>query len=159
MRYPSLNKTLRLPVEAGLSSLLTGATTLAQTVAKTHDPHLDTILCGALPPGPTELLAGTKLISLLLTAAEKYDQVIIDGPPVVGIADAPILANLATGTLLVVKSDSTRASAAHAAIKRLKTARARLIGGLITYYDARTAGYGYGYGGYYAYGGTPQLQG
>ncbi|GAA0708189.1 polysaccharide biosynthesis tyrosine autokinase [Dokdonella soli] len=157
LRNPTLNKILCLSPQAGLSSLLAGAATLAQTVLKTDDERLDVILSGPLPPSPTELLAGPKLASLLLTGAEKYDQIIIDAPPVLGIADAPILANAAEGTLLIIKSGSTGISAAQSAIKRLKAARGRLIGCLLTQYDAQASGYGYG--NYYAYGETRRLSG
>ena len=102
-------------------------------------------------------MSGSKLGSLLTIASEHYDQVIIDGPPVMGIADAPILANAADGTLLVVHSGKTRITTAQGAVKRLYSARAHLIGSLLTQYDSKAAGYGYNYEGYYAYGGAPQL--
>ena len=98
---------------------------------------------------------------MLTVAAERYDQVILDGPPVLGLADAPILANAADGTLLVVNSAKTKINAAQAALKRLLAARARIVGALLSKYDAKTAGYGYGYGyhyeSYYAYGSKPRL--
>lgn len=157
LRNPSLSRAMGLATSTGLSSLLAGAATLAQSVIKTDDPHLDVILAGPLPPSPTELLSGSKLVSLLMAGAEKYDQIIIDGPPVLGIADAPILANIAAGTLLIVQSGSTRIATAQAAIKRLRATRARMIGVLLTQYDAKAAGYGYNYEGEYSYGATPRL--
>lgn len=157
LRNPSLGKATGLVASDGLSSLLSGAKLLDHAVTKTDDPNLDVILSGPLPPSPTELLAGSRLVTLLMTAAEKYDQIIIDGPPVLGIADAPILANAAGGTLLIVRSGSSRISSAQAAIKRLRATRARLIGCLLTQYDAKSSGYGYDYEGYYAYGGSQKL--
>ena len=157
LRNPSLAKAMGLPRGPGLSSLLSGAKSLAQSVTHTDNQKLDVILSGPLPPSPTELLAGSRLVSLLLIAAQKYDQIIIDGPPVLGIADAPILANAAVGTLLIVQSGSSRISSAQAAIKRLRVTHARLIGCLLTQYDAKASGYGYEYEGYYAYGGSTKL--
>jgi capsular exopolysaccharide synthesis family protein len=157
LRNPSLSKAMGLARGAGLSSLLSGAKSLAQSVTHTDNQKLDVILSGPLPPSPTELLAGSRLVSLLLIAAQKYDQIIIDGPPVLGIADAPILANAAVGTLLIVQSGSSRISSAQAAIKRLRVTHARLIGCLLTQYDAKASGYGYEYEGYYAYGGSTKL--
>ncbi len=156
MRRPSLGKTLRVSPDVGLSNLLAGGSTLAQTVVKTENPRLDLILSGPVPPNPTELLAGPKMISLLLTAGEKYDQIIIDGPPVLGIADAPVLANIATGTLLVTKSGGTRISSAKSSIKRLWGAHARLIGAMINQHNYKTVAYGYNYYGY-SYGDTLKL--
>ncbi len=157
LRNPSLSKTMGLVAGPGLSSLLSGAKTLDQSVTRTDRKNLDIIMSGPLPPSPTELLAGSRLVSLFLIAAQKYDQIIIDGPPVLGIADAPILANAAGGTLLIVRSGSSKISSAQAAIKRLRLTRARLIGSLLTQYDAKASGYGYDYEGYYAYGGSRKL--
>lgn len=147
--------------ETGLSNLLAGACAFNAAVQATDDERLEVILAGPLPPNPAELLSGSKLVSLLTVGSERYDHVIIDGPPVLGLADAPILANAIDGTLLVVNSAKTKISAAQIALKRLLVARARIVGCLLTKYDARTAGYGYGYGyryeSYYAYGNKPRL--
>lgn len=157
LRNPSLHRALEMSPEVGLSNILAGGMLLADAVRNTDDERLKVILAGPLPPNPAELLSGSKLVSLLTVASERYDQVIIDGPPVMGIADAPILANLVDGTMMVVHSGKTRITAAQAALKRLQAARAQLVGSLLTQYDAKVAGYGYNYEGYYAYGGPPQL--
>lgn len=155
LRNPTLGKAAGLRAEIGLSSLLTGAASMPQAIVKTGDDRLDVILSGPLPPSPTELLASSKLVSLLTVAVNTYDQVIIDAPPVLGIADAPILANACAGTLVVVKSGSTRIKPCQMAMKRLHAAHARVVGGLLTQYDARASGYSYGgYGGYYGYYGA-----
>ncbi|HET8897220.1 MAG TPA: polysaccharide biosynthesis tyrosine autokinase [Rhodanobacteraceae bacterium] len=157
LRNPGLGRAMGLSTATGLSSLLAGAAPLSQALTHTDDPCLDVLLSGPLPPSPTELLAGVKFVSLMTVAANKYDQIIIDGPPVLGIADAPILANVATGTLLVVQAGVTQIQPAQTAIKRLRMTRARLVGCLLTQYDARQSGFGYSYEGYYAYGAAPQL--
>ncbi|MDE2407261.1 MAG: polysaccharide biosynthesis tyrosine autokinase [Xanthomonadaceae bacterium] len=161
LRNPSLHKTFGLRAEHGLSSLLAGACAFSAALQPSGHERLDLILAGPLPPNPAELLSGSKMISLLTVGAERYDHVIVDGPPVLGLADAPILANAVDGTLLMVTSGKTKISAAQAALKRLLAARARIVGCLLTKYDARTAGYGYGYGyrheSYYAYGNKPRL--
>jgi succinoglycan biosynthesis transport protein ExoP len=161
LRNPSLHKLLGLNAELGLSNLLSGASTLGTVVQHTTEERLDVILAGPLPPNPAELLSGSKFISMLTVAAERYDQIIIDGPPVLGLADAPLLANCLESTLLVITSAKTRTSTAQIALKRLVAARARVIGALLTKYDAKAAGFGYGYqykyDQYYAYGDRPKL--
>ena len=153
MRNPSLHKSLDLRSDKGLSNLLSGAATLQDVVLDTADARLDVILAGTLPPNPAELLSGSRMVSLLSIAGQHYDQVVIDGPPVMGIADGPLLANCADATLMVVDSGRTKISNAQAALKRLLVARSRVIGVLLTKYDAKVAGYGYHYESYYAYGG------
>lgn len=159
LRNPSLHRLMGVRSETGLSSLLAGAATASQVIVPTEDERLDVVLAGPLPPNPAELLAGSRMLSLLTVASEKYDQVIIDGPPVLGIADAPILANVAEGTLVVVRAGETRIKPAQSALKRLAAARAHVIGALITHYDSKVAGYGYDYASYYSYGTQPKLTG
>ncbi|MCD9032834.1 polysaccharide biosynthesis tyrosine autokinase [Luteimonas sp. Y-2-2-4F] len=157
LRNPSLHRTIGVRAETGLSSVLAGAAGIEQAVVATDDERLKVVLAGPLPPNPAELLSGSRMLSMLSAAAEKYDQVIIDGPPVLGIADAPILSNLVGGTLLVVQSGKTRIKPAQTALKRLAASRAHVIGGLLTHHDAKVAGYGYDYESYYAYGTAPRI--
>ena len=117
---------------------------------------------GPLPPNPAELLAGPKMLSLLSTASEKVDAVIVDSPPILGLADTPLLASIASGTMLVIATGDTRRSSVKAALKRLHFARARMVGAVMNKCDLRSnygyGGYGYGYGlepaalEYYGYG-------
>ena len=161
MRNPSLHKTLGLQGPgAGLSSVLAGASDLQSALMASDDERLKVMPAGPLPPNPAELLSGSRLVQLLEQATTQFDQVIIDGPPVLGLADAPILANAAAGTLLMVRSGQTKVGAAQTALKRLLVARARVTGALLAMYDAKAVGYGYGayqYESYYAYGGQPKL--
>ncbi len=150
LRNPSLHRAFDLDNSMGLSNCLSGAAKPGQCIHRIEAAGLSVLPSGPLPPNPAELLAGPRMVSLLAQASERYDQIIIDAPPVLGLADAPILGNLAKGTLLVVESGRTRVGAGNAAIKRLLGARTRLLGAVLTKFDARQAGYGYGagYGGY-----------
>ncbi len=159
LRNPSLHKILGSDNSVGLSNYLAGGIKPSAAIKPTKTLRLTLIPSGPLPPNPAELLAGPKMVSLLTLAMEKFDQVIIDGPPIMGLADSPILSNLSSGTLLVIEAGTSRVATAKAALKRLIGARAHVVGALLTKYDARVAGYGYGsdYGyQYYAYGGTDQ---
>jgi Mrp family chromosome partitioning ATPase len=68
-----------------------------------------------------------------------------------GLADAPLLASISSGTLLVIATGETRRGVVRAALKRLHYARARMVGVLMNKCDFRT-NYGYGYGHGYGYG-------
>lgn len=153
LRNPSLHKVLGRHNSSGLSNLLTGSAQLSEVVQATDDPNLMFVACGPLPPNPAELLAGAKVRSVLQEVAAEFDQVIIDGPPVMGLADAPLLASVAAGTILVIAAGSTRRGLARAALKRLHLSHAKLLGAVLTKFNARRTsyGYGYGYGSAYAY--------
>lgn len=163
LRNPSLHRTLGLKAAAtGLSGLLSGSDALTSVIQPSGEDGLQVILAGPLPPNPAELLSSSKLVSMLTVAIERFDQVVIDGPPVLGLADAPILSNSVDGTVLLVDAGHTKIRTAQIALKRLMAARARVVGALLSRYDAQKSAYGYGYGYNYDYGrggrdGTPKL--
>lgn len=150
LRNPSLHRLLSLDNSVGLSNFLTGDD-LASVVQTTGDPAMAVIPSGPLPPNPAELLAGARFPLLLQEAKARFDLLVIDGPPVIGLADAPILASRAAATILVVEAGGARRSVVRIATKRLLQARARLLGALLTKFDAQSSSYGYGYGYSYAY--------
>lgn len=163
LRNPSLHRIIGASNEAGLSNYLVGAEA-ADLYIDSGFPLLAFMPTGPLPPNPAELLAGPRMLSLLTSETEgRFDLVIVDGPPVIGLADALLLACVAAGTLLVVGANETRRGVAKAALKRLHFGRARMIGAVLSKYDARRVGYSYSYGQgettYYGYGSqaTPKL--
>src|SRR5215207_1038076 len=153
LRNPSMNKVLGVENSAGLTNYLAGANEAADLVKPSGTEGLTLLPSGPRPPNPAELLASPRFASLLTTAAESYDVVIVDGPPIMGLADAPIIASVVGGTLLVVEAGGTRRAIVQDALKRLNFARARVLGTLLNKFDARKAGHTYGHGGYaYGYG-------
>lgn len=152
LRNPTLHKALGLQNVTGLSNYLAGAVKANDALQKTGIEHLAFMSSGPLPPNPAELLVGPKLLSLLTVAMEKFDQVIVDGPPVMGLADATILGNICAGTLLVVRSGETRNPVARNALKRLLASRSRVVGALLTQYQTGHGANAYGYGDYSYYG-------
>ena len=150
LRNPSQHRNLKRNNGVGLANYLAGGAMPGSIFQETDVDGLYFMPSGPLPPNPAELLAGPKMMSLLSMASEKVDTVIIDSPPVMGLADAPLLASMASGTLLVVATADTRRGVVKAALKRLHFARARMVGAVMNKCDFRHASYGYGYG--YGYG-------
>jgi succinoglycan biosynthesis transport protein ExoP len=153
LRNPSVHKTTGLSSARGLSNLLAGACELGDALQQLPNDWLSVITSGPLPPNPPELLAGDALAKLLAQLQEQFDVIILDGPPVLGLADAPLLANQAEATVVVAAADDTRNDALRAALLRLTSARARVLGAVLTRFDPKRQGAGYGYT-YYAYGGS-----
>ena len=155
LRNPAQHNLGTLDNSRGLSNVLAGALAWREVVIAGEAGAHDLIACGPLPPNPAELLAGPRLATLLEEARRDYDLVILDSPPVLGLADALVLGHLADGTLLVIEAGGPRVDHVRDALKRLRASRTRIIGALLTKLDARHAAYGYGYA-YeydYAYGG------
>jgi Mrp family chromosome partitioning ATPase len=128
-------------------------------VRTTTIPNLYVIPAGPLPPNPVELLSGPRLLGLLSELSERFTHIIIDAPPVLGIADALVLGNHVGPVLFVVASGGTRKAHAKAALKRLRQAGVVPIGALMTKVNLRDGTYGYE-SSYYYYKSTtdvPQL--
>lgn len=135
--------------DIGLSHILTNASSLSEHVLRTEVEGLWIMPAGTLPPSPPELIASARFASLLADAAASFDHVVIDGPPILGLADAPLLSTTVQATLMVIESGRTRTRAVVEAQNRLRTAGSHVIGAILTRYSAQ-ASYGYGYG--YGYG-------
>ena len=150
LRNPSLHRDAQLDNSEGLTHYLAGDAKPADIARPTAIANLFLISAGSLPPNPAELLSSAKMVSFLALAADKFDQVIVDSPPVLGLADSVILSNLVGGTVLVIESGSTRRGYAQGSLKRLKTARAHVLGAVLTKLEATHGTYGY-YPSYYYY--------
>ena len=156
LRSPSLHKLFDKSNAVGLSSVLAGASEMAAAFQVTAEPGLTLITSGPLPPSPPELLGGDGLVALLDELVKEFDVVLLDGPPVLGLADAPLLASRADATLLVVTAEMTERDVLHKALRRISATQSRVIGTLLIRVDMRRQGsYGYGDYGYFAYGGEP----
>lgn len=151
LRNPSLHRTMERPNEVGFSNLLTRQLDHAQIVQETETPNLSFIACGPLPPNPGELLASAQLRSVVEGLTELYDLVLFDGPPVMGLADSPLISSVCGGTIFVVEASRARRGQAKVALRRLKSSHAHLLGVVLTKFDARAIGYGYNYSYSYRY--------
>jgi capsular exopolysaccharide synthesis family protein len=156
MRDPSLHKLLGRDNTVGLSNILSGGVVPAPAVQDTDQENLRFLACGPRPPNPAELLSGDKLRTFVEAARDQFDLIVIDGPPVLGLADAPLLASWVLGTVLVVEAGVTKRELAKMAIRRLRVGRGHIVGAILNKFDIRKAGYTYGYiyghGSGYGYG-------
>ncbi len=132
----------------GLTQLLTTNEAVVDHVVQTQYEGLWLIPCGPIPPNPADLLSTPRFQAILTEASEQFDQIVIDGPPVLGLADAPLLAAVCKGTLVVVEAGKTRTAAALASISRLQSAGAHVLGVVLTKSTERNSAYGYGYSSY-----------
>jgi capsular exopolysaccharide synthesis family protein len=134
----------------GLSSLLSGSGDLEACIQPTVQEGLFLLPAGRIPPNPAELIAAGRFTSVLDRVLKIFDYVVVDGPPVLGLADVPLLSTHCEGTLIVIESGAIRRSAALNSLNRLRAVDSRVLGAILTKFSATKSGYGYGYG--YGYG-------
>src|SRR5205085_4539271 len=137
--------------KVGLSKMLTTEDKLEDHLVETQHSNLWLLPSGPVPPNPADLLSTGRIRKIIAEAAEKFDLVVIDGPPTLGLADSPLLASAAGNVLFVVESGRTRTRAAIEALNRLEATGAHLLGAALTKASDTIGTYGaYGYG--YGYG-------
>jgi polysaccharide biosynthesis transport protein len=146
LRKPSLHLKLGLSNGAtGLSNLLTGASTPPEVIQDAGFRNLAFVASGPLPPNAADLLGGARMHSFLSVGVEIFDLIIVDSPPVMGLADGPLLSNVAAATVFIASAGEVRIGLIRNAIKRLQFARGSVIGTVFTKFDAKRDGYGYEY--------------
>jgi len=147
LRLPTQHAIFGIRHEYGLSSVLDGKVTLDQAVQPTAVSGLEVLPCGPKPSNPAEVLNSSMFNELLEVLSERYDQVIIDSPPVMGIADARIIAAACDVTILVLRADKSTRRMSELARDGLGSVGANLLGIVINEVEP-SDGNGYGYHGY-----------
>jgi len=129
----------------GLAWLLGSEEPLAQYVEATKTENLSLLPVGRYHGSAAELLGSTRLNRIVEEASRDYDLVVLDGPPVLGLADAPLLGALAEKTIVVVESREARTGAVNEMVRRLQSSGSRIVGVILTKMRRDGAGYGYNY--------------
>ena len=130
MRRPQIHERLRLPNRFGLSDILREHGTLDESLHHLTTEGIDVITSGALPPNPAEVLSSERMAKLMQEVAQRYDKVILDGPPFL-ISDAIVLASRVDGVLLVLRARSTSQTVALEVLEQLDRVKARVVGAVL----------------------------
>jgi succinoglycan biosynthesis transport protein ExoP len=151
LRRPNVHHRFGLNGKVGLTTILTGATTLEGTVQRVPEiPNLDILPSGPVPPFPTEMLSSETMISLLRRCGELYNYVVIDSPPILSVTDGVILARDADAVVLVVRHGKSSKHVVRRARDLLLRSGATITGIVLNAVDLNSPEY-YGYYGYSGY--------
>ena len=146
MRRPVVASRLGLDNSKGISNYLAGDDDWESLVQAIGGSNVSFVAAGPTPPSASELLSGDRLELFVRKLSEKFDHVILDSPPMLGLSDAALIAKAVEGVIYVIEADRTAVRASQAALSRLRESRAHILGALLTKYRAKQTGYGYGYG-------------
>ena len=147
LRKPSVARPLGLTGDKGLSSVLTGASTLDESLSPVEGlPNLSVLAAGPRPPNPAELLSSPFMEELLSRLRRRFDHIIVDSPPSLLVTDATILSTLVDATILVAQPGITTRAALARAHKTLEGSGAKIMGVVLNRANSRnTDSYYYGY--------------
>jgi succinoglycan biosynthesis transport protein ExoP len=142
-RRPNVHKLLGMQNDAGASNVLAGETTAAAVIRPTAFPNLSAITGGPIAPNPTELLTDDRISALFDELAQSFEVIFVDSPPVLSLADALVVSNVCEATIFVAEAGRNSPSSAMRAIGRLRDSNSRILGVVLTRFNARRMGYGY----------------
>jgi capsular exopolysaccharide synthesis family protein len=104
-RRPAVTTLFPEAGQAGLSDVLSGQRPWTECVHPASAvPNLTVMASGPLPPNPSELLGHELTAKMLEEMGQQYDQVILDGPPLLMVTDASVIATQCDSTILVVRA-------------------------------------------------------
>lgn len=130
-----------LKSDFGLSNILKHEIASEQIIRPSGIDNLDIIEAGPMPSDPNALLSGIDMKNLITQQRSLYDYVILDGPPILLVSSAKILAGCADGTVLVFNADMTRRGTAQRAVRELKEINTKIIGCVLLGAKALKGGY------------------
>lgn len=160
LRKPQLHHRLGLNNLTGLSNLLTEEDLQWQDVIQPVANHdgWSVLTSGRRPPDPARLLSSSRMQFLVRQLADsgQFDLILYDTPPVLGLADAALVAEHLDGLMLLVSLGRVDRTMPHESIARIRSSGAALLGlvtNAVKEEKTSSSAYGYGYGRYgYGYG-------
>lgn len=104
---------------------------LNKYIVSTSNKNIDLLPTGPTPPNPVELLASENNKKLIAKLREKYDIILLDCPPVLGLSDTMIMTKYSDANLIVVSSRKTKVENLDKAKKVFTQANAKITGVII----------------------------
>ena len=151
LRRPNVHHRFGMNGKIGLTTVLTGATTLEETVQVVPEiPNLDILPSGPIPPFPAEMLSSDAMGALLRRCRDLYSYVVIDSPPILSVTDGVILSRQADAVVLVVRHGKSSKHVVRRARDLLLRSGAPITGIVLNAVDLNSPEY-YGYYGYSGY--------
>jgi capsular exopolysaccharide synthesis family protein len=139
LRRPSIHRLTGVPGVRGLTDLIVSRDPAGSAIVRSETEAFDVLPSGPLPPSPSELIGSPRMAQLLEEVAALYDVVLIDSPPVLGLADAPMLAAICDGTVFVVEAERGGTGQLKSALRRLRGVQPVLVGAVLTKFDPKKA--------------------
>ncbi|HKY81500.1 MAG TPA: polysaccharide biosynthesis tyrosine autokinase [Sphingobium sp.] len=147
MRRPRQHSLFHVSPGRGISEVMTGLARVEDVIVDSGVPRVSLLPSGAIPPNPAELLSTPALDVLLASVQDRFDTVLIDAPPILGLPDTSLLTAKAQATVLVVEWGRNHHGGLRVAVDRLRRAGGAIIGAVLTKQQGRAFEYDYHRGG------------
>jgi protein-tyrosine kinase len=143
LRRPTLHRLFKANNARGLTTALVEGLSFAEVAQPTAVPKLSVLPSGPLPPNPAELVGSHRMRECLQAAAESFDLVVCDSPPIMAVGDAAALAAQCDGVILVIRAGRTSHDILRRVVEQIEAVKGRILGVLLNRADPRRDGYYY----------------
>jgi capsular exopolysaccharide synthesis family protein len=150
LRRPTIAATLGLVPDVGFTTVVIGKIA-PQDALQNAGRNLAVLVCGPVPPNPSELLSSEHARDLIRTLADEVDYAIIDTAPLLPVADGAEVAALADATILVHHAGKTSKDHVARSVQALERIGERPVGAVLNMVTRRTGRYDYDDDYYYTY--------
>jgi capsular exopolysaccharide synthesis family protein len=144
LRRPAQHQLARCPKAPGLSDVLAGKCDIEAAIRKSVAPGVDLLTSGGMPGFSLSLLFANRLRELVASLRGRYDRVMIDSPPIIGVSDSSLLAAVADGVILLIQHRRNPASMVLRAQQTIVGLKTPILGAVLTQVP-RGTGEDYGY--------------
>ncbi len=140
LRRPTQHRIAGLPKDPGLSDLLLGRKSLDEVIQKAVAPGLDFIPSGAAGGFTLSLVHANRLRELVETLRGRYDRVLFDSPPIIGVSDTSVLISVVDSVMLLIQHRRNPQSMVLRAQQIVTSLNVPLIGVVLTQVPANAGG-------------------
>ncbi|MEA5466985.1 tyrosine-protein kinase family protein, partial [Leptothoe sp. PORK10 BA2] len=126
-RRPAQHAIWGLPNVQGLSNFAVGEVALKDAIVL-QEPNLHVLPAGIIPSNPLAILESQHIAPLLNACEKAYDYIIIDTPPILGLADALTIGRATDGILLVMRPGKADADSIFATKTMLSQSQQKVLG-------------------------------
>jgi polysaccharide biosynthesis transport protein len=144
LRRPAQHHLANVSKSPGLSDVLAGKCEVDAAIRKNFAPGLDLLTSGGMPGFTLSLLFANRFKELLDSLRGRYDRILLDSPPIIGVSDASLLASAADGAILLIQHRRNPASMVLRAQQVIAGIKTPILGAVLTQVP-KGSGEDYGY--------------
>lgn len=144
LRRPTQHRLANRPKEPGLSELLLGQKSLDDVIQRDISPGLDFIPSGGVGGFALSLIYGNRLREIIAQLKGRYEKIVFDSPPIIGVSDASVLGSSVDAMVLLIQHRRNPQSMVFRAQQIVESLKTPLIGVVLNQVP-HSAGGDYGY--------------
>lgn len=151
LRRPKLHTFFDINNSVGLTNYLTTALMLEDVILQTPIENLYFMPSGILPADAAGILNSRRMSELIADVKNRFDLVLIDSPPILGVSDASVLASEVDLTIIVIQHRKLPRNMLLRVKQAIENVGGNLLGVVLNNVDVRSDSQYQYYTSYYTY--------